>query len=127
MAADGRTQGRPQMKALPLRRCQGRPGAGRRPAALSCLAVTVFVLATARTSAAPAPPCGSSFDPFRYPRVAAEACGYQTFARAAVRALPGGGSSYDYRVHGFLVSFLVPPPGFDPATATGAQLGEYGF
>jgi hypothetical protein len=71
--------------------------------------------------------CGSSFNPYAYPRAAVSACGYQTFSRVATHALPGGGSSYDYLVHGLRVSFYVPPKGFNPSTATSAQLNEYGF
>jgi Peptidase A4 family len=71
--------------------------------------------------------CGSSFDPYAYTRAAVSACGYKTFPLAAVKALPGGGSSYDYRVNGAMVRFYVPPKGFDPSTATAAKLNEYGF
>lgn len=71
--------------------------------------------------------CGSSFNPYAYSRAAVSACGYQTFPRVAVHALPGGGSSYDYLVHGVRVRFYVPPRGFNPSTATNARLREYGF
>ena len=71
--------------------------------------------------------CDSSFNPYAYPQAAVSACGYQTFRRAATHALPGGGSSYDYRVHGVRVRFYVPGKNFNPGTATNARLNEYGL
>ncbi len=71
--------------------------------------------------------CNSSFDPYAYTQAAVSACGYRTFPLLAVNALPGGGSSYDYRVNGARVRFYVAPKGFDPSTATAAKLNEYGF
>jgi len=71
--------------------------------------------------------CHSSFDPYRYTRAALAACGIRTFARTAVRAMPGGGTSYDYSMDGGTVRTYVPPAAFDPSTATAAQLNEYGF
>jgi hypothetical protein len=68
-----------------------------------------------------------SFDPYAYSQAAVRACGYKVFPRAAVKALAGGGSGYDYDVNGATVEFLVPPKGFQPATATSAQLSEYGL
>lgn len=73
------------------------------------------------------PKCDSSFNPYDYSRSAVSACGYQTFPLVTVQALPGGGSSYNYLVHGLKVSFLMPPKGFSPSTATNAKLNEYGF
>jgi hypothetical protein len=49
------------------------------------------------------------------------------FPMDAVKALPGGGSSYDYLVNGATVRFYVAPTGFDPSTATAAELNEYGI
>jgi hypothetical protein len=71
--------------------------------------------------------CNSSFDPYAYTQAAVSACGYRTFPLAAVNALPGGGSSYEYLVNGAPVRFYVPPKGFNPSTATAAELNEYGF
>lgn len=80
----------------------------------------------ARTSAAPLN-CGSSFNPYAHSRAAVSACGYQTFPLAATHAMPGGGTSYDYIVHGKRVRIYVPPAGFNPGTATDARLNEYGL
>jgi hypothetical protein len=71
--------------------------------------------------------CNAPFDPYAYTQAEVSACGYQTFPQTGVNALAGGGLSYDYDVHGALVRFYVPPSGFDPSTATDAQLEEYGF
>jgi hypothetical protein len=79
------------------------------------------------TTAAVPGDCNSSFDPYAYTQAAVNACGYTTFSRNAVNALAGGGSSYDYSVNGSNVRFYVPPAGFDPSTATAAQLNEYAF
>lgn len=89
---------------------------------------SVLALATAPVGASTAPlVCGAPFDPYAYTQAAVSACGYQTFPLAAVRALPGGGSSYKYRVNGATVRFYVPPANFDPRTAAAAKLNEYGF
>lgn len=101
-------------------------------AVASLVAAVPLMIAAANTrsatAAATAPSdCNSSFDPYAYTQAAVSACGYQTFPLAAVNALPDGGSSYDYSVNGSTVRFFVPPAGFDPSTATDAQLDEYGF
>ncbi len=45
-----------------------------------------------------------------------------------VVSLPGGGQSYEYDFsNGRSLSVPVPPAGFDPMTATDAQLAEYAF
>jgi hypothetical protein len=49
------------------------------------------------------------------------------FVHTHVQALTGGGSRYDYSVDGSAVHAPVAPPGFDPLTATDAQLDEYGL
>lgn len=45
----------------------------------------------------------------------------------SVEPLPGGGSAYNYSINGTTVTFPVPPAGFNPLTASAAQLAEYGF
>jgi Peptidase A4 family len=116
------------------------PGLARRAGTVTIpLAVAGVVIAGglgspagARGAAAPGPGaaplnCDSSFNPYAHSRAAVSACGYPTFPRVAAHALPGGGTSYDYLVHGLRVRFYVPPKGFDPATAANARLSEYGF
>ena len=77
--------------------------------------------------ATPPSNCSSSFDPYNYTQAAVASCGYPVFAQTAANAMPGGGTSYAYNLNGSTVTFYVPPAGFDPATATAAQLNEYGF
>lgn len=106
-----------------------------RPIRLSLIAILVLVVMlftspsqpTSASQASATPNCGSSFDPYAYTETAVSACGYQTFPLVATHSLPGGGTSYDYLVHGARVEFLMPPKGFDPSKATNTQLEEYGF
>ena len=94
------------------------------------VALSLLVAATTTHSAAAtvrAPNCRSSFDPYSYSQPTVSACGYKTFARTAVKPLPGGGFGYYYDMNGATVEFLVPPAGFRPSTATSAQLQEYGI
>jgi hypothetical protein len=67
------------------------------------------------------------FNSYAYSRAAVSGCGYRTFPRKAIKPLPGGGHAYVYVENGHTVKFLVPPAGFQPATATAAQLAEYGL
>lgn len=71
--------------------------------------------------------CDSSFNPYDYSQAQVSACGYKTFARSDIAALPGGGYRYDYSMNGTKVQILVPPKGFNPSAASAAQLNEYGF
>lgn len=91
--------------------------------------VAVLPLLMGAVSAPQAGPsdCSSSFDPYAYTQAQVSACGYQTFSQSSVNPMTGGGFSYDYNVDGATVQFYVPPAGFNPSTATNAQLDEYGF
>ena len=44
-----------------------------------------------------------------------------------VRALSGGGQTYEFAVEGSIVRFTVPPASFRPLTASTAQLRKYGY
>jgi hypothetical protein len=91
--------------------------------------VSLLAAGTAHASLiSTAPSCGTSFDPFDYTPQALSACGIQTFPLTSQAALPGGGTTYNYdEGNGVVVSVPVPPTGFDPLTATAAQLAEYGI
>jgi hypothetical protein len=96
----------------------------------AAIATVPLLIAAGGTRSGPvaaAPRCQSSFNADAYTRAAVTACGYKTFARTSVRALPGGGRAYGYDENGHTVDFLIPPAGFDAATATAAQLSEYGL
>lgn len=93
------------------------------------LASTLSVNASATDQPKNATPlnCRASFNPYAQTQSALHACGFSTFARGAAHAMPGGGTSYDYQVLGSTVRHYVPPKGFQPDTASDAQLNEYGF
>jgi hypothetical protein len=126
------------MKVRQLRR----PSAHSRKIALAAAAsVLPLMIAPASASSAQTAPaaagsapiatppsnCSSTFDPYNYTQAAVAACGYPVSPQTALNAMPGGGTSYDYSLDGSTVRFYVPPAGFDPATASAAQLDEYGF
>ncbi len=46
---------------------------------------------------------------------------------SAKQALPDGGTNYVFNIDGVQNILHEPPDGFCPATATDAQLAEYGF
>ncbi|ACV58557.1 hypothetical protein [Alicyclobacillus acidocaldarius] len=51
----------------------------------------------------------------------------QALTASSVQTLPDGGQEYIYYINGVKNVFPVPPKGFNPLTATDAQLREYGF
>lgn len=84
--------------------------------------------ASAAPISTPPSDCSSSFDPYAYTPSALSSCGIKTFPRTSVTQLSDGGSSYNYQEPGGIVAQgLVPPYGFDPTTATNAQLRANGF
>jgi hypothetical protein len=105
----------------------------RRLASLIPMAAIVFAvpLALAPTAAADTS-CSSlaNSDSNLYAASAADlaACGFTSYPLASVTPLAGGGAEYTYGTPGsqFSTSEIVPPAGFDPATATTAQQTEYG-
>lgn len=86
-------------------------------------------LAAADTTTTPGPPCGTAFNPYAFTAAQDESCGIATSTSAVVTPLAGGGSKTEYTMpDGQGVTTLYSPPaGFDPVTATPAQLTEYGF
>lgn len=53
-------------------------------------------------------------------------CGIGVFDRQSLTTRPDGSTEYDYNVQGVAMKYVLPPSGFDPATASPAQLAEYG-
>jgi hypothetical protein len=105
---------------------------GRTVIVLILVAMTTAVLADASPGSAAliasSPPCSGSYDPYSYTESAVDSCGVKTIPLTGKQALPGGGDQYSYDFgNGVTVSLKVPPPGFDVATATSAQLAEYGL
>lgn len=72
------------------------------------------------------PPCSSSYNPYDYTASALSACGVKTFPISSTTDLAGGGETSNYDMgNGVVAHYTVPPAGFDPLTATPAQLQEY--
>ncbi|TMG28875.1 MAG: hypothetical protein E6H93_12220 [Chloroflexi bacterium] len=71
--------------------------------------------------------CKASFDAYAVSDAVRHACGISKHSLERVIALQGGGQGYEYSVDGAPATILVPPKGFNPLTATAAQLDEYGL
>jgi len=96
------------------------------------LCIAIFVagacwLSGSASATRAAASCASVADPYSLPVASLEACGMPVYPRTSVTSLPGGGTQYNYAVNGTAVFFRAPPPGFEPLTATQAQLNEYGL
>jgi hypothetical protein len=96
--------------------------------------IAVSLLASAGTMAAAAAPlatppanCQGSFNPYSYTRAALSACSIPTYPEST-SSLSGGGALYSYTgPNGLYSQTIMPPAGFDPTTATAAQLAEYAY
>ena len=103
---------------------------------LATVALAGFVLVVAgsselavspRANAGASSNCTASVDPYTQSRAADLACGDNLYRLTAKLPLAGGGSEYEYNVGGGIMTMLVPPPDFNPLTASSALLTEYGF
>jgi hypothetical protein len=84
-------------------------------------------MAHAAAGAAASTDCPVSANPYAYSADQLESCGYTVY-QATVSPLPGGGEQYSYSgQNGIFASTAMPPSGFDPTTASAAQLAEYGY
>jgi hypothetical protein len=72
------------------------------------------------------PQCVAEFDPYKQSMAFLQECGVATYPRASTSRRPDGGTAYSYDVNGSTVTYLVPPPSYDPERATSQQLAEYG-
>jgi hypothetical protein len=98
-----------------------------RAVALAVVPLSVPTTAIAQPSSSPPPDCHGSFNPYAYTPAALATCGISS-ASASVSNLPGGGHLYAYSdANGVVEETAMPPAGFDPATATAAQLEEYQY
>ncbi len=83
-------------------------------------------IASAEASSRPACPVGVS--PYSLSSEALAACGDHLLPRRSTTTLPGGGSQANYmESNGTETSVTVPPPSFDAATASPAELRLYGI
>src|SRR5690349_13638285 len=106
----------------PARKLLGLAGAG------LVLPLFVAVVNPGIASSAAAPPdCSSSFTPYSFTPAQLSTCGITTFPQDGTNGLAAGGSTVNYTVDGALIQILIPPAGFDPSTASAAQLDQYGF
>jgi hypothetical protein len=70
--------------------------------------------------------CGTSFDPYKQDAATLKSCGIPTYPVISMVTAADGSTTYSYDVEGDLSTYTVPPSGFDFASATPAQLAEYG-
>jgi hypothetical protein len=71
--------------------------------------------------------CNAPYDVYKVPAATLAACGVKTFPLQSQRPTSDGGTAYDYDVHGKTVSFMVPPAGFDPRSASADERAMYGI
>lgn len=71
--------------------------------------------------------CPQGVNPYSASTATLNACGISSYARASVVRLPDGGTQVNYATRNVPMSELIPPPGFDAATASSAQLALYGI
>lgn len=71
--------------------------------------------------------CGTYFDPYKHSIAVDRSCGLKVYPLTRVQKLPSGGKKYIYETPSGESDTLVPPPHFNPLTATDAELKEYGF
>ncbi|HET9102408.1 MAG TPA: G1 family glutamic endopeptidase [Solirubrobacteraceae bacterium] len=99
-----------------------------RGAAVSPGLLVFAAAAGAAPVATPPPNCNAAFNAYAYTQQALSSCtNIRTFPQSAVKGMPGGGTETDYNVDGVLYQYFTPPAGFNPSTATDAQLKEYGL
>jgi len=94
-------------------------------AAMALVATTGYGW-THEAVAAAQPSCGSSFDPYSSDPSTLSACGIISYPLQSVATLADGSHVYTYTVEGDTTTYTVPPAGFDMASASPAQLAEYG-
>jgi hypothetical protein len=82
---------------------------------------------TPRSHAPASSRCSFSVNLYSVRRSRLTKCGYRYFPVEHIALLPGGGRAYYYKVYGEKVEMPVPPSGFDPLTASVAELNRYGM
>jgi len=83
--------------------------------------------ATNALAAAPTSSCPASYVAETAAAATLQACGDTSYPLSSVTPTAGGGQSYNYEGDGIGASYTVPPPAFDPANASAAELKEYGI
>ncbi len=70
--------------------------------------------------------CHTGFDPYQQPAAVDRSCGLIVYPLVKVKHLRDGGRIYVYGDPG-RTEEPIPPPSFDPLTASDAELTRYGF
>ena len=71
--------------------------------------------------------CDTPFNPWTATATCLAAHGYHSIAPTGRQTLPGGGYEYIYTQGGHQTDYPVPPPGFQPLSASNTLLRTYGF
>jgi hypothetical protein len=71
--------------------------------------------------------CDKPYDPYAQSASTLATCGVKTFPLKSKTLTSDRGTAYNYDVNGKAVSFKVPPPGFNPRTASADELALYGI
>jgi hypothetical protein len=69
--------------------------------------------------------CNSSFDVYDESTAALAACGISTYPLVSQGTLSDGGTTYTYDVGSSVETYLVPPAGFNLATASASEIALY--
>ena len=72
-------------------------------------------------------PCDTSKDASDYTAEAASSCGYTIYPLSQETTQSDGERDYDFIEDGETLTRILPPPNFDPLTATDEQLATYGY
>jgi Peptidase A4 family len=106
---------------------QGRARARASLLGTAVLAAGVLFAVFAANVRASSSSCPASFDPYAVSQATLENCGITTIPLSSKTQRADGATEYRYSVDGTEAKFVLPPASFDAATATAAQLSEYGI
>lgn len=93
---------------------------------IGALALMIPLTSGSGPAAADASICGTSFNPYAQDAATLQSCGIPTYPLMSKVTAGDGSTTYTYNVEGDQTTYTVPPAGFNFATATAAQLAEYG-
>lgn len=86
------------------------------------LAVLLFT-----ANAATATSCSQPYDVYQASAATKSACGVKDYPRQSAVTNADGSRAYSYDVYGLRTTFHIPPPSFDPRTATPAEIMQLGL
>jgi hypothetical protein len=98
---------------------------------LACAAVVFAATTTAIVIVATRASCPADGNPkwnvYAGTAAEAQACGYTTYPVVSITRLPDGGTQWTYQTAHGPTDETVPPAGFNPRTASAAELARYGL